>query len=253
MSYSTFDGLELPEITAELRPHSKLLAAGNYGPAAEKYRLMAHKLHSGRREKTLQTVLVTSSIPAEGKTSVAANLATVLAQTSPGVLLVDADLRAADLPKALGLEGNLPGLSDVLVGELSLSEAVRRVNPLGLYLLSAGSLASEPVTLLESAAFDRTLEAARRHFDWIIVDSPPLAPFADAHSLAARADGIVLVVRWGFTPTGELDRSIEALAGLPLTGLVLNAFDEPHHDDYYTYYKQNRTPRRALARGASGR
>ncbi len=249
MNYPIEDTLDLAgieRIPAEIQRDEGLVRFDDRSVVSEKYRLMAHRLNRERRDRVIQTVLVTSSIPAEGKTSIAANLAGVLSRNSSRVLLIDADMRGPDLPNAIGLPTDLPGLSNVLAGELPLQQALRCVTPHDLYFLAAGRPELEPVTLLEGPTFKTMLAEVRRNFDWIIIDSPPLAPFADAHCMATLADGILLVVRWGVTPRAELDHSVAALSRLPLIGLVLNSFDEPHHEDYYSYYKRGRTPRPAL-------
>lgn len=242
---SALDLAGVREIRSESTSDHRLVSHTEH-VVAEKYRLMAHKLHRERQEKSLQVVLVTSSIPAEGKTSVAANVATVLARTSSRVLLIDADMRAPDLPKALGLPRDMPGLADVLAGECSLRQALCRVVPASLYFLPGGGPSLDPVMQLQTQACADLLACVRQSFDWIVIDSPPLIPFADSHCLAALADGVVLVVRWGFTPRNELDQAYEALARVPVVGLVLNSFDEPSHEEYYSYYKRNRSPKPAL-------
>lgn len=226
-------------VTWSVNGDTRLLRGETQGVITEKYRLLAHRVRRARAARPIQTLLVTSSIPGEGKTTVAANLASVLARNGSRVLLLDADLRAPDLSKALGLTSSLPGLSEVLAGELSFEQALRCVNPLGLYLLSAGRPVDNPVPWLEGAVFKNVLASARQAFEWVIIDSPPLTPVVDAHCLAAMVDGILLVVRWGFTPREELDQAVGTLAGLPLLGMVLNAFDEPRKKVYYSYYSRS--------------
>ncbi|MEZ5402649.1 MAG: CpsD/CapB family tyrosine-protein kinase [Bryobacteraceae bacterium] len=199
-----------------------------------------------RQTKPLQTVLITSSVPAEGKTSVAANLAHVLTRHGSRVLLLDADLRAPDLPRMLGLPSSLPGLTDFLDDEIQFEAALRCISPLELFVLAAGKHVEDPLDKLESPSFKFLLNVARETFEWIIIDSPPLAPFADAHHLASLVDGVFLVVRWGMTPRRELEQSVASMAGLPLRGMILNAYDQKNHDDYYNYYQSGRTVRPTL-------
>lgn len=240
------DFQSIQKIPIEYGRESRIIRSQEHSVIAEKYRLMAHRLQRERQERSIQTVLVTSSIPAEGKTSIAANLAGSLTGNNSRVLLIDGDLRAPDLPAGLGLPSDLPGLTEVLAGDLPLVQALRCITPVGVYFLAAGRPPLEPAPLLESMNYQCLLATLRHHFDWIVIDAPPLAPFADAHCMASQADGILLVVRYGFTPRTELDHSLAALARLPLIGIVLNSFDEPHHEDYYSYYKNGRAPRRAL-------
>lgn len=226
-------------LTWSVNGDGRLLRSEDYGVVTEKYRLLAHRLQRARAAKPIQTVLVTSAIPGEGKTTIAVNLAGVLARNGCRTLLLDADMRSPDLPQALGLPGSLPGLSEVLAGEVSFEQALRCVKPLGLYLLAAGSPVGNPVPLLEGAVFANVLASARQVFEWVIIDSPPLVPVADANCVASVVDGILLVVRWGLTPRDELDQALGALAGLPLIGLVLNTYDEPRQKSYYSYYTRS--------------
>lgn len=226
-------------ITWSVNGDGRLLRGEDRGVVTEKYRLLAHRVQRARAARPIQTVLVSSAIPGEGKTTVAVNLASVMARNGCRVLLLDADMRAPDLPQALGLSGPLPGLSEVLSGEVSFEQALRCVKPLGLYLLAAGCPVSNPVPLLEGAVFANVLASARQVFEWVIIDSPPLVPVADASCVASAVDGILLVVRWGVTPREELDQALGALAGLPLLGLVLNTYDEPRQKSYYSYYTRS--------------
>lgn len=226
---------------------AKLIRGDEHRIVAEQYSLLAHRVQRARLVKPIQTLLVTSTIPREGKTTAAVNLAGVLARNGASVLLLDADMRAPDLVRTLGLPPALPGLGEVLSNEVRVERALRCVIPLGLYFLGAGRPLADPVPHLQSAAFRQVLALARQSFDWVIIDSPPLTPVADAHCLAALADGILLVVRWGLTPRRELDQALATLAGLPLLGLVLNTYDEPHQKEYYSYYTRSVPARPQLA------
>jgi receptor protein-tyrosine kinase len=90
--------------------------------------------------------------------------------------------------------------------------------------------------LLEKPTLSKTLAAAQAGFEWVIIDAPPINPFADAHCLASVADGVLLVARWNFTPREELDRALNALKGTTLFGLAVNAYDEPRQSYYYSHY-----------------
>lgn len=203
--------------------------------AEEKYRILAHRIQSKAKPKPLKKVLVTSSIPGEGKSTTAANLAIVLARSDRRVLLVDGDFRVPRIHESLGIPGE-PGMAEVIDGQIELGQAIRRIDPLGLYCLPAGSPRYNPLTILESPVLNACLAAAEMAFEWIIIDSPPLNPFADAHHLAALSDGVVLVVRWDLTPRDELEQAIKGLKGAPLLGIVVNGYDEPRHDQYYYKY-----------------
>lgn len=209
----------------------------DHAAAAETFRLLAHRLHRARARKRFQTLLITSAIPSEGKSTVALNLSTVLAQNGLRTLLIDADLRVPDARKTFAFDSK-SGLGAVLSGDLDLNKALRFVKPLDLYFLPAGERLKNPTPLLESPAFKSVLKRASDHFDWVIIDSPPLNPIADAHCIAFLADAILLVVKWGFTPKKQLEYALAALDGLPLLGMVLNNFDDPYDKYYYSYYNQ---------------
>lgn len=221
-------------VLSRIHPDSPVLPAQGQSGAAERFRLLSHRLRRARAQKALRTVLVTSSIPAEGKSTIALNLAAVLASGGASTLLVEADLRVPALHKTLGLT-SMPGLSNILTGEAVFAPCVRRVDPMGFYFLQAGASVPNPLPLLESPAFKDVLARARAAFEWVVIDSPPLNPIADAHCVATDVDGILLVVRWGFTPKEQLKQAIDNLRGLPLLGSVINDFDEPQEPYYYSY------------------
>jgi protein-tyrosine kinase len=216
-------------------PDPRLVWGHDHRIAAEKYRLLAHRIRIKKQQKPIFKVLITSAIPGEGKTVTAANLAIVLARNGRRVLLVDGDLREPDIHKVLGVPSQ-PGLGEVLAGEASLEQALRCIDPLGLYCLPAGQPRANPVSLLEGTALKNVLAATEGAFEWVIIDSPPLNPFADAHCIVSMADGVLLVVKWNLTPREELDHALTALKGMPLLGLVLNGCDEPRQAYYYSQY-----------------
>jgi receptor protein-tyrosine kinase len=205
--------------------------------AAEKFRLLAYRLHRAKAVKPISIVLVTSAIPAEGKSTIALNLATVLASKDARTLLMDADLRMPSINKIFGFR-SLPGLGGVLSGEVSLACALRRIDPLGLYFLSAGDGMDNPLPLLEGPIFTNVMKQAREDFEWVIVDSPPLNPLVDSQCIAALADAILLVVRWGYTPKEELKNAITTLDGMPLLGMVINMFDDHQDSRYQSHYSR---------------
>ena len=230
--------LESVEVLAASSLFRGALARGLECPeTAEKFRLLARHLHRARLEKPLRTVLVTSAVPWEGKSMVAANLAAALAAGSARTLLIDADLRVAGAQKSIVPDAPY-GLGAALAGGLAPEHVLRRVDPPGFYFLPSGEPAGNPVPLLESFGFGDMLEWSRRTFDWVVIDSTPLNPLADAHCIAPLADAILLVVRWGFTPRKELDHALESLRGLPLLGMVVNQFDDRQDSHYHSYYRQ---------------
>jgi protein-tyrosine kinase len=220
-------------------PESRIVAhTYKQGAGAEKFRLLAHRLLQLRQRRPLSRLLVASSSPKDGKTVIAVNLAATFARTSARVALIDADMRQPGVGRALGIKA-MPGLADYLEGEVELAEAFKIAEPLGLYYLPAGQSSGNPVDLLQSSRMDELMIYATETFDWVIFDSPPLNPFADAQHLASVTDGVLLVARAEKTPRQALKQSLAALDGAHLVGVVFNACGEARHDQYYSYYRES--------------
>lgn len=213
----------------------------NGNPGAEKFRYLRYRLDRLRRERPLSKVLVTSAIPKEGKTVVAVNLALSLARNSSRVVLVDADMRQPAVHSALGLD-SLPGLAEFLQGTLEAPACVKYLDPAGLCYLPAGNASSNPFELLQGPRIQEIGRWLTSVFDWVVIDSPPLIPFADSHCLATFADTALLVVRQGLTSRKSFENALAALDGVNVAGLVLNASDSTQHDGYYHYYYKHQAP-----------
>jgi capsular exopolysaccharide synthesis family protein len=233
------DPEKVERVTGHACPGAPVVWNQDPSPAAEKFRLLAHRIHRARGAKPLQTVLIASAIPGEGRSTVAVNLAATLVRQGKRTVLIDADLRLSELHKMLGLDAD-PGLSEVLTGRIELDRALRRVDPPDLYFLGSGARSTDPGRLLDAPKFASILQEAREAFDWVILDSPPLNPLADAQCVASVCDAVLLVVRWGITPRHELEHAIEVLDGHPLLGMVINMFDDPQDSKHYSYYENSK-------------
>lgn len=187
----------------------------------ERFRLLRYRLYRLRQERTVKSVLVASAIPDEGKSMVAANLAATLAQASDKVLLVDADMRKPTLHSTLGLTP-AAGLSDFLEGRAELLKLCRRVDPMGFVFLTAGRTPANPVELLQGESMHALVKTATTTFDWVVIDSPPLLPLADARFLAALCDAVIVVAREGHTRRQDLQEGLAALKDTYIAGIVLN-------------------------------
>jgi len=179
--------------------------------------------------------VITSSGIAEGKTLTALNLAWLLAQTE-GVraLVIDSDLRRPCATNYLGID--LPvGLSEVLGGDVRLEDAIVRLEPAGLYLLPGGKARDDVAELLSGPTYSRVLKEARRLFDFVIIDAPPLGIFTDANVLIDKADGALLVIRAGKARYAMVDRLLNQLPRERILGVVLNRVDEELDSSSYYY------------------
>lgn len=200
-------------------------------PAAEQFRLLRTRLSARNDGRPLRVVLVTSPLNGDGKTVTSANLALSIAQEfQQRVVLVDADLRRPALGALFDLPAG-PGLADVLIGTASLEEALVPVPAQHLTVLPAGGPPARPSELVGSTAMRRTLETLRSQFDRIVIDTPPVA-LADTHVLSSLADGVLMVVRAGVTPSPDVERALAAFDREKLLGLVLNGVEEAADDGY---------------------
>ena len=192
--------------------------------SAEAYRSLRTSLQFIRQEHALRTLVVTSPAAEEGKTSTVANLGIVFAQTGERVVLVSCDLRRPRLGQFFDLDEQA-GLTNVLLGERSLTEAVQQVSGHDtLWLLGAGRIPGNPAELLNGPAAQAALVALRTEFDLVLIDSPPVLPVTDAAVLSKYADGTLMVVAAGQTRRIDLRRATEKLAQVnaTVTGMVLN-------------------------------
>ncbi|MEW5828425.1 MAG: polysaccharide biosynthesis tyrosine autokinase [Chloroflexota bacterium] len=204
-------------------------------PTSEAFRSLRTNLDYSNVDKPMSKVLVSSAGPSEGKTTVAVNLAIIMAQGGKRVLLIDADMRRPRIHAIFGLS-NRAGLSTLFRGKMPLRSAVQRVEGLpNLYIVPSGSLPPNPNELLASARMEAILEEAGREADIIILDSPP-ALVADYLVLATRVDGVLLVLQPGHTRADAAFAMLEQLerAGARALGVVLNKI--PRNSYYYGGY-----------------
>lgn len=193
----------------------------------EQFRTLRSRLYQIRDKQPLRTVLVTSSLPGEGKTFVANNLAQALArQQNCKVLLIDADLRRPDLHVGFGAPSS-PGLSEYLKSEAAEMNVIQRGLPEYLCLIAGGSKTDNPAELLANGRLRSLLEMIGPVFDWVIVDSPPTLPVSDAITLAEICDGVLTVVRAAQTAFDTAQKSCQQLREKNLLGVALNCSEEP--------------------------
>jgi len=204
---------------------------------AEAYRALRTNL---KLSPSLKTILITSASAQEGKTTVLTNLGLAITQTGVNTLLVSADLRRPSVAKTFGLKEE-PGLSEVINGTVSLTEAIRSASDImmggmklekmletpgmeHMNILSSGNIPVNPAELLESKQMDDLIKNVRARFEVILFDAPPVLPITDASLLAGKVDGVVLVYEVGRTARSALLRTKAQLesAGAKILGIVLN-------------------------------
>ncbi len=206
-------------------------------PVAESYRTLRTNLEFAGLDSPVRTLLVTSSVPGEGKTTTAANLAAVFAQAGHRTLLVDGDLRKPGIHRIFDLP-NAQGLTDLLRSEdLPVHHVAQAVEQPDLFVLTTGALPPNPAELLRSSRMRGVLERLRASAELVVIDSPPLQAVTDAAILASLVDGTIFVVDAGRTRRGAVRNGREALAkvGARVLGVVLNRLSESMSGDYYYY------------------
>jgi protein-tyrosine kinase len=207
-------------------------------PAAvrEQFRTLRSRLYQVRDKQPLRSILITSSLPGEGKTFVANNLAHALArQQNCRVLLIDADLRQPDLHPAFGAPSS-PGLSEYLKGEATEMAVVQRGLPEYLCFIAGGNKSDNPAELLANGRLKSILRTVGPVFDWVILDSPPTLPVSDALTLAEMCDGVLTVIRAAQTGFDSAQKSCHQLREKNLLGVALNCSDEGA--TYGSYYSE---------------
>jgi capsular exopolysaccharide synthesis family protein len=203
--------------------------------AAEAFRLLGVRVRNLRRDRALRKLLITSTVPQEGKSMTAANLACTLAQTTQQrILLLEGDLRRPSLSAKFGL-GRCPGICECLKGERTLTSCIYHLKDANLWILPAGSAQNNALELLQSGDLNAMMDSLTKWFDWIIIDSPPVLPLGDTSVWARLSDGIVLVTRQGTTEKRHLQRGLDALERKKLIGAVLNCSQSS--SDYNYYYR----------------
>lgn len=205
--------------------------------AAEKFRFLGVRLRHLSRERPLKKVLITSTIPREGKSTVAANLACTLARKKQQkTLLLEGDVRRPSQSQLFGL-AKMPGICELLQGGHSPITNIYHLEGPGIWILPAGTAYGNPLELLQSGRLNVLMDQLTALFDWVIIDSPPVLPLADTSVWSRLADGILLVARQGTTEKRQLQRGLEALDHKKLIGALLNCSQSSASSDHYYYYR----------------
>ncbi len=231
------------------------------GPGVEQFRSLRSRIYQARYEAPLKTILISSGMPSEGKSFVAANLAMNLARNSMNnILLIDGDLRRPTLHTLLGAP-NIPGLSEYLAGSAGVDSIMQRdgtsktpgtptaASASNLTLIPAGKCGDNSSELVANRRIEELITTLASHFDWILIDSPPVLAVTDAVDLARAADAVLLVVRGGSTPFDVAQRTQVTFKNSRILGFVLNDIKDPPRTGSYYYYYGGPEPSRGVKHG----
>lgn len=233
----------------------QLPALDDRGSAVEQFRSLRSRMHEFRDLNTLKSVLVSSGLPQEGKSFIAANLAISFARHKTSrVLLIDGDMRRSSLHHLLGCP-SVPGLAEYLAGTATLTEIMHRPKEpdsgsihhglASLTFIGAGKDCDKAADLSGNYRFDELIETLSPHFDWIVIDSSPVNLVSDGVNLARACDGVLLIARAGVTKFEIAQRALTELKSANVLGFVLNAVEKPpvtggyygydSYDSYHSY------------------
>ncbi|MEG1254508.1 CpsD/CapB family tyrosine-protein kinase [Clostridium sp.] len=206
--------------------------------SAEAYRMLRTKIKYSSIDKQVKTIVVTAAEAAEGKSTVAGNLAVTLSQSGSRVVLIDCDLRRPSLHRKFNVS-NVKGLTDYLIEKFELKDVVNIVGN-NLHLITAGGIPPNPAEVIGSKRLESFIGMLGQSYDYIIIDTPPVMAVTDAQILAAKSDATLLVVRNSKTKGKSICRAYEELTkvGANVIGAVLNAIDNGRKDSYYYYYSE---------------
>ena len=201
----------------------------------EEFRTLRTRLNHMQSQQDLHSIVVTSASPAEGKTFTAMNLALAQAQLESPVLIADLDLRRPVVHNMFQCEKS-PGFSDFLLADQKLEDCIRRIEGTNLYFMPAGTQVRNPLELLNMRQVKHSIDAFRKVFNWVILDTPPLLFSADANLLATLTDGTLIVVRIGSTTYDSVIRAMQSLCENNVLGIVANGARAGELYSKYTYY-----------------
>ncbi|MRI80792.1 polysaccharide biosynthesis tyrosine autokinase [Aerococcaceae bacterium DSM 109653] len=207
---------------------------------AEQFRSIRTNIEFSQLDKNIKSLLVSSSIPAEGKSTVSANLAYVMGQNEKRVLIVDADLRKPNVHRTFKMNNEV-GLTTLLANShLDYRLIIQESRELGLYLLPSGPIPPNPSELLNSERMTRLMKELQQDFDYIIYDAPPINAVTDPQILSAKVDGVILVVREGYSRKEEVRTAKKILdkAKANIIGYVLNSRMASEFSGYYGYKEE---------------
>jgi capsular exopolysaccharide synthesis family protein len=231
----------------EATDHPLIVQADPNSPRAEAFRTLRTNLQFVDAANHPHSIVFTSSVPREGKTTTTANLAITMAASGARVCLVEGDLRRPRLLDYMGMDGSV-GLTNLLIGQAELGDVLQQFAKTRVSVIGAGSIPPNPSELLGSAAMTAVLRELESRFDVVIIDTPPLLPVTDAAVLSTIAGGTVVVVGAGRVNRDQLARSMQSLDAVKgrLLGLVLNLVPTQGTNAYYDYRDEDAPAVRAV-------
>jgi capsular exopolysaccharide synthesis family protein len=234
-------GLAISTEGADVRPETRLVAYTDpQGPTADRLRYLRLRLNQVSDTEKIKRLLITSPRPHDGKSTFALNLAITLAEDARRrVLLIEGDLHRPMVSERLGFAGH-PGVAECLLSAASPFSLIRRIEPLGFNVLPAGNARAKPAELLHVQSLRTMVEALTPHFDWILIDSPPVAPLADTLSWKMCADATLLVARAGRTPARAVEQAVDLITKKHILAIILNGVEniDSVYKKYYKAYRQ---------------
>lgn len=223
--------------------HRNLMLVGPNAPFqyVEAYKSLRTNLSFLSGTSQCKVIMITSSVPEEGKSNVAINLSMTLAEGGKRVLLMDCDLRKGSLSRYLSIKRSHPGISNVVAGQCGLGDALASVSGADFTLLPVGPIPPNPAEMLATDKMSSLMKAVREAFDYIIVDTPPVSVVTDAAVMSRLVDGVVLVVRPGVTTIQGAQLSKKNLENVNahILGVILNGYNAKKtgkKDGYYYTY-----------------
>ena len=228
-----------------------ILSASSAWPVQEAYKALRTNITFSMPGSGCKVIGISSAFAHDGKSINAVNMAIAFGQIGKKVLLMDCDLRLSTCASKLGIPG-VPGLSDILVGEVQFNEALHKSEKHGIHVLPAGNIPPDPTWLLQSDQMKTLIELMKRYYDYIFIDLPPVTTVADASIMSKYIDGFLLVVRHQVTELRAINDAIAQLkfADAKIIGFVYNDVTQEGHRYYRHYYKNYY---REYEKGAAGK
>lgn len=206
--------------------------------SAEAYRSLRTSIKFSSVDKPIKTIVVTSSIPGEGKSTISGNLAITLSQSGARVLLIDCDLRKPSIHKKFRVVNDL-GLTDILVDKCSLKDVIKNIDEY-LFMITAGTIPPNPSEIVGSNSMEDLIKELSLSFDYIVMDTPPVIPVTDPLLLAAKSDATIIVVRARKTKEKIIRQTYDELIKVNsnIIGSILNDSETKTNNSYYEYYAE---------------